>query len=166
MFAFGVLILVLVFRPDRPAGRAGGGLMAAPTAVAGRRRRDAPGRGHGPAAARARLPLVAAPAGGLVGVLGSYLYWTVSPVRVEGVPLTGRLADFGIGGVRTWSLLLALAAAAYGALVLRARSRTATQGEALARLGIGLAVLPGDLVASPWCCSSTRASPGSGRAPG
>ena len=100
---------------------------------------------------RARLPLVAVPAGGLVGVLGSYLYWTVSPVRVEGVPLTGRLADFGIGGVRTWSLLLALAVMAYGALVLRARSRNATQGEALARLGIGLAVLPGDLGASPWC---------------
>ena len=91
---------------------------------------------------RARLPLVAVPAGGLVGIFGSYLYWTVSPVRVEGVPLTGRLADFGIGGVRTWSLVLALAVLAYGALVLRARSRNATQGEALARLGIGLAVLP------------------------
>ena len=59
------------------------------------------------------------------------------------MPLTGRLADYGIGGVRTWSLLLALVATAYGALVLRDRARTAVQGQALARLGIGLAVLPG-----------------------
>ena len=65
-----------------------------------------------------------------------------SPVRVEGVPLTGRLADFGIGGVRTWSLLLALAVLVYGALVLRSRTRTSTQGEALVRLGVGLTVLP------------------------
>jgi branched-chain amino acid transport system permease protein len=116
--------------------------MAAPTAVAGRSRGDARAEAMARLRQRARLPLVAVPAGGLVGILGSYLYWTVSPVRVEGVPLTGRLADFGIGGVRTWSLVLALAVVAYGALVLRARSRNATQGEALARLGIGLAVLP------------------------
>ncbi|HEV3398786.1 MAG TPA: hypothetical protein VG693_05795, partial [Actinomycetes bacterium] len=96
--------------------------MAAPTAVAGRARGN---RAEALARMRdrARLPLIAVPAGGLVGLFGSYLYWTLSPVRVEGVPLTGRLADFGIGGVRTWSLLLALAAMAYGALVLRSRSR-------------------------------------------
>ncbi|HEV2930651.1 MAG TPA: branched-chain amino acid ABC transporter permease [Propionibacteriaceae bacterium] len=116
--------------------------MAAPTAVAGRSRGEARAEAMARLRQRVRLPLVAVPAGGLVGILGSYLYWTLSPVRVEGVPLTGRLADFGIRGVRTWSLLLALAVLAYGALVLRARSRNATQGEALARLGIGLAVLP------------------------
>jgi branched-chain amino acid transport system permease protein len=116
--------------------------MAAPTAVAGRSRADARAEAMARLRQRVRLPLVAVPAGGLVGILGSYLYWTLSPVRVEGVPLTGRLADFGVGGVRTWSLLLALAVLVYGALVLRARSRNATQGEALARLGIGLAVLP------------------------
>jgi branched-chain amino acid transport system permease protein len=116
--------------------------MAAPTAVAGRSRADARAEAMARLRQRARLPLIAVPAGGLVGILGSYLYWTLSPVRVEGVPLTGRLADYGIGGVRTWSLLLALAVLVYGALVLRARSRNATQGEALARLGIGLAVLP------------------------
>ena len=117
--------------------------MAAPTAVAGRNRGASRAEAMARMRARVRLPLVAAPAGGLVGVLGSYLYWTLSPIRVEGVPITGRLADFGVGGVRTWSLLLALAALVYGALVLRSRSRSTTQGQALARLGIGLAVLPG-----------------------
>jgi branched-chain amino acid transport system permease protein len=116
--------------------------MAAPTAVADRRRGDARAEAMARLRQRVRLPLIAVPAGGVVGILGSYLYWTLSPVRVEGVPLTGRLADFGIGGVRTWSLLLALAVLVYGALVLRSRTRTSTQGEALVRLGIGLAVLP------------------------
>jgi branched-chain amino acid transport system permease protein len=116
--------------------------MAAPTAVADRRRGDARAEAMARLRQRVRLPLIAVPAGGVVGILGSYLYWTLSPVRVEGVPLTGRLADFGIGGVRTWSLLLALAVLVYGALVLRSRTRTSTQGEALVRLGVGLAVLP------------------------
>jgi branched-chain amino acid transport system permease protein len=115
--------------------------MAAPTAVA--TRADARAEAMARMRARARLPLAAVPVGGLVGIFGSYLYWTLSPLRVEGVPLSGRLADFGIGGVRTWSLLLALAALVYGAIVLRGRSRNSTQGQALARLGIGLAVLPG-----------------------
>ena len=115
--------------------------MAAPTAVA--TRADARAEAMARMRARARLPLAAVPVGGLVGIVGSYLYWTLSPLRVEGVPLSGRLADFGIGGVRTWSLLLALAALVYGAIVLRGRSRNSTQGQALARLGIGLAVLPG-----------------------
>jgi branched-chain amino acid transport system permease protein len=117
--------------------------MSAPTAVAGRERGETRADTLARLRARARLPLVAAPVGALVGIFGSYLYWTLSPVRVEGVPLTGRLADFGIGGVRTWSLLVSLAALAYGALVLRSRSRTSTQGQALVRLGLGLAVLPG-----------------------
>jgi branched-chain amino acid transport system permease protein len=116
--------------------------MAAPTAVAGRNRGQARADALAQLRARARLPLIAAPVGGLVGIFGSYLYWTVSPVRVEGVPLTGRLADYGLTGVRTWALVVALAALVYGALVLRSRSRNATQAQALARLGIGLAVLP------------------------
>jgi branched-chain amino acid transport system permease protein len=116
--------------------------MAAPTAVATRSRRESRADAMARLRARVRLPLIAAPVGGLVGLLGSYLYWTLSPVRVEGVPLTGRLADFGVAGVRTWSLVVALAALAYGGLVLRDRSRNATQAQALARLGIGLAVLP------------------------
>jgi branched-chain amino acid transport system permease protein len=116
--------------------------MAAPTAVATRSRAASRAEALARLRDRARLPLVAVPAGGLVGLFGSYLYWTLSPVRVEGVPLTGRLADFGFSGVRTWSLLLAVAALAYGTLVLRSRSRTSTQGEALARLGIALTFLP------------------------
>jgi branched-chain amino acid transport system permease protein len=116
--------------------------MAAPTAVADRNRGQARADALAQLRARARLPLIAAPVGGVVGIFGSYLYWTLSPVRVEGVPLTGRLADYGLAGVRTWSLVVALAALVYGALVLRSRSRNATQGQALARLGIGLTVLP------------------------
>jgi branched-chain amino acid transport system permease protein len=116
--------------------------MAAPTAVAGQDRGQARADALAQLRARVRLPLIAAPVGGLVGIFGSYLYWTLSPVRVEGVPLTGRLADYGLAGVRTWSLVVALAALVYGALMLRRRSRNATQGQALARLGIGLAVLP------------------------
>ena len=116
--------------------------MAAPTAVADRDRARTRADAMAQLRARARLPLIAAPVGGLVGLFGSYLYWTLSPVRVEGVPLTGQLADYGVTGVRTWSLVVALAALVYGALVLRDRSRNATQGQGLARLGIGLAVLP------------------------
>jgi branched-chain amino acid transport system permease protein len=116
--------------------------MAAPTAVAGQQRAEARAAAMARLSARLRLPLVAAPVGGLVGLFGSYLYWTLTTVRVEGIPLTGRLVDFGFTGVRTWSLLLCLAVLVYSALVWRSRSRTAIQGEALARLGIGLVALP------------------------
>jgi branched-chain amino acid transport system permease protein len=92
---------------------------------------------------RVRLPVGAAAVGGLVGVAGCYLYWTLATIRVEGVPLTGFLVDYGFGGVRRWALLLAVASIAYGGfLLLGRRPRTARQGEALARLGIGLAVVP------------------------
>ena len=92
---------------------------------------------------RVRLPLVAAPVGGLVAVVGCYLYWTLATLLVEGVPMTGFLVDFGFGGVRRWALLLAVASIAYsGFLLLGRRPRTARQGEALARLGIGLVVVP------------------------
>ena len=92
---------------------------------------------------RVRLPLVAAPVGGLVAVAGCYLYWTLATILVEGVPLTGFLVDFGFGGVRRWALLLAIASLAYGGfLLLRRQPRTGRQGEALARLGLGLTVVP------------------------
>jgi branched-chain amino acid transport system permease protein len=117
--------------------------MAAPAATTVARR----GAHRGEALARiwshVRLPVLAAPVGGLVAVVGCYLYWTVATVGVEGVPLTGFLVDFGFGGVRRWALLLAVASIAYGGfLLLGRRPRTARQGEALARLGIGLAVVP------------------------
>jgi branched-chain amino acid transport system permease protein len=116
--------------------------MAAPTAVAGKRRGEARAEALARLRTRVRLPLVVAPVGGLVGVAGSYLYWTLISVRVEGVPLSGGLLDFGFGGVRTWSLLVALAAIVYSALVLLRGPRTFRQGEALVRLGIGLAMVP------------------------
>ena len=116
--------------------------MAAPTTVA-RAPADARAETLARLRARLRLPLVAAPVGGLTGMVGSYLYWTVSTVRVEGVPLSGRLVDFGFTGVRLWSLVTAVAAAAYGGLlVARRRPRTDRQGQALVRLGIGLAAVP------------------------
>jgi hypothetical protein len=84
--------------------------MAAPTAVAERDQGQGRAEALARLRARLRLPLVAAPVGGLIGVAGSYLYWTLTSVRVEGVPLSGRLVDFGFAGVRTWSLVLAVAA--------------------------------------------------------
>jgi branched-chain amino acid transport system permease protein len=92
---------------------------------------------------RVRLPLVAAPLGGVVAIVGCYLYWTVATVRVEGIPLSGRLVDYGFGGVRRWAALLALASLAYGAwLLARPARRTSRDAEALIRLGLGLAVVP------------------------
>ncbi len=92
---------------------------------------------------RVRLPLAAAPVGGVVGVVGCYLYWTLATVRVEGVPLTGRLVDYGFGGVRRWALVLALAGIAYGGFLLaRPQRRTIREAVALIRLGIGLALVP------------------------
>ena len=155
VFAFGVLILVLVFRPTgllgervTADGRADGGGQPA----AGRRQ----GRGQGPVPARLRLPLVAAP----VGAAGrprsaSYLYWTRDLASgCEGVPLTGRLVDFGFGGVRTWSLVVSLAAVVYGgAGAAHAGRATSTQGRGAgpARHRPGRAAA--DLGASPWCRS-------------
>jgi len=92
---------------------------------------------------RVRLPLLAAPVGGVVGIVGCYLYWTLATVLVEGVPLTGRLVDFGVGGVRRWALVLALASVAYGSFLLaRPRRRTMREAVALIRLGLGLALVP------------------------
>ena len=92
---------------------------------------------------RVRLPLVAATVGGVVGVVGCYLYWTVATVRVEGVPMTGRLVDYGFGGVRRWALVLALASIAYGGYLLaRPSRRTTREAEALIRLGLGLLLVP------------------------
>jgi branched-chain amino acid transport system permease protein len=117
--------------------------MAAPTTVARRERGADRAEALARLRARLQLPLVAAPVGGLVGAVGSYLYWTLATVRVEGVPLSGRLVDFGFAGVRFWSLVLALVATAYGGFLLSRRgSLTSRQGEALVRLGIGLAVVP------------------------
>jgi branched-chain amino acid transport system permease protein len=117
--------------------------MAAPAAATVARRGADRGEALARLWSRVRLPVVAAPVGGLVAVAGCYLYWTVATVRVEGVPLTGFLVDFGFGGVRRWALLLAVVSGAYGGfLLLGRRPRTARQGVALARLGIGLAVVP------------------------
>jgi len=81
----------------------------------------------------------------VVGVVGSYLFWTTETLlsKAQGVPLTGDLYNYGFGGVRLYTLLLALAATVYGALVLRRPSlRTDRHGRALGRLGLGLASIP------------------------
>jgi branched-chain amino acid transport system permease protein len=95
--------------------------------------------------ARVKLPLAAAPVGGVVGLVGSYLYWTNETLisQAQGVPLTGDLYNYGFGGVRLYSLLLALAATVYGVLVLRRPAlRTDQHGRALGRVGLGLAAVP------------------------
>jgi branched-chain amino acid transport system permease protein len=95
--------------------------------------------------AKVKLPLAAAPAGGVVGMVGAYLFWTTETLisKAQGVPLTGDLFNFGFGGVRLYVLLLALAATVYGALVLRRPAlRTDQHGRALGRVGLGLAAVP------------------------
>ena len=52
--------------------------MAARTAVATRARRESRAEAMARLRARVRLPLIAAPAGGLLGVLGSYLWSSVA----------------------------------------------------------------------------------------
>ncbi|HEV8652974.1 MAG TPA: branched-chain amino acid ABC transporter permease [Actinomycetes bacterium] len=95
--------------------------------------------------AKVKLPLAAAPIGGVVGVVGSYLFWTTETLisKAQGVPLTGDLYNYGFGGVRLYTLPLALATTVYGALVLRRPSlRTDQHGRALGRIGLGLAAIP------------------------
>jgi branched-chain amino acid transport system permease protein len=92
---------------------------------------------------RVRLPLVAAPVGGIVAVVGAYLFWTLRTIQVRGVPVAGDLRNFGFGGVRLYALLLGLVAIVHGALLLRRPSlRTGAQAAALGRLGLGLAAIP------------------------
>ena len=49
--------------------------------------------------ARVHLPLVAAPVGGVIGVVGCYRYWTGGPLQGVGGPKTGRLVGNRFGGV-------------------------------------------------------------------
>ncbi len=95
--------------------------------------------------ARVRLPLAAAPVGGVVAIVGGYLYWTTETLvsKSQGLPLSGNLYDYGFGGVRLYVLLLGLAATVYGALVWRRPAlRTDQDGRALGRIGLGLAAMP------------------------
>jgi branched-chain amino acid transport system permease protein len=94
---------------------------------------------------RVRLPLVMAPVGGVVAIVGSVLYWTlatlISPER--GLPLSGDLYDFGVGGVRLYVLLLAVASTVLGVLALcRPALRTDRIGRVLVRLGLGVVAVP------------------------
>ena len=92
---------------------------------------------------RVRLPLVAAPVGGIVAVVGAYLFWTLRTIQVRGVPVAGDLRNFGFGGVRLYALLLGLVAIVHGALLLRRPSlRNGGQAAALGRVGLGLAAIP------------------------
>ena len=83
VFAFGVLILVLVFR--RPACSASGcRLMAAPTAVASRQRAEARAEARPASWPACACPWSRPRSARLVGLLGSYLYWTPTSVRWRG----------------------------------------------------------------------------------
>ncbi len=95
--------------------------------------------------ARVRLPLLAAPVGGVVGIVGAVLYWTVATLisQARGLPLSGNLYNFGVGGVRFYVLLLAVAATALGALALRRPAlRNDRIGRVLGWLGLGVAAVP------------------------
>jgi branched-chain amino acid transport system permease protein len=95
--------------------------------------------------ARVRLPLVAVPVGGVVGIVGAVLYWTVATLisAARGLPLSGDLYNFGVGGVRFYVLLLAVAATALGVLALRRPGlRNDRIGRVLGRLGLGVAAVP------------------------
>ena len=92
---------------------------------------------------RLQLPLLAAPVGGTVGVVGAYLYWTLRRILVRGEVIAGDLLNFGFGGVRLYALLLALLAIAHGLLLLlRPGLRNQVQGGVLGYIGLGLLAVP------------------------
>jgi branched-chain amino acid transport system permease protein len=91
-----------------------------------------------------RLRPVAAVAGPALALLGAYLFWTNTPVRVGGVPLAGRLANYGFGGPRVWVALLAVVALVH-TVVLLVRRRVGGEPEswrAIGRLGLALVLVP------------------------
>ena len=94
---------------------------------------------------RVRLPLLTAPIGGVVGIVGAVLYWTLATLvsAARGLPLSGDLYNFGVGGVRLYVLLLAVAATLLGVLALRRPAlRTDRTGRVLVRLGLGVVAVP------------------------
>ena len=94
---------------------------------------------------RVRLPLLTAPIGGVVGIVGAVLYWTLATLvsAARGLPLSGDLYNFGVGGVRLYVLLLAVAATLLGVLALRRPAlRTDRIGRVLVRLGLGVVAVP------------------------
>jgi branched-chain amino acid transport system permease protein len=94
---------------------------------------------------RVRLPLVMASVGGVIGIVGAVLYWTLATLVSEarGLPLSGDLYNFGVGGVRFYVLLLAVAATLLGVLALRWPAlRTDRIGRVLVRLGLGVVAVP------------------------
>jgi branched-chain amino acid transport system permease protein len=94
---------------------------------------------------RVRLPLLAAPLGGVLGIVGSVLYWTLATLisKASGLPLTGNLYNYGVGGVRLYVLVLAVAATALGVLALRRPAlRSDRIGRVLGWLGLGVAAVP------------------------
>src|SRR4029453_6341338 len=90
-------------------------------------------------------PVGAGPVGGVVAIVASVQYWTlatlISPER--GLPLSGDLYNFGVGGVRFYVLLLAVASTVLGVLALRRPAlRTDRIGHVLVRLGLGVVAVP------------------------
>src|SRR6188508_1445494 len=95
-------------------------------------------------AALARLRPVAAVAGPVLALLGAYLYWTNSLVRINGVPMAGRLYDYDFGGPRICVAILAVVALVHTIVLLARRSATAApeSWRAIGRLGLALALVP------------------------
>jgi branched-chain amino acid transport system permease protein len=88
-------------------------------------------------------------AGAAVALLGAYLYWTNVIVRIGGVPLTGRLHDYGFGGPRVYVALVGVVALVHavvsGVRRIRGGERDpvpASSWAALGRLGLALVIVP------------------------
>ena len=111
------------------------------TATAPPQQQAPAGNAFGHAWSRLQLPLIAAPIGGAVGVVGAYLYWTIRRVLVRGETMAGDLLNFGFGGVRLYVLILALLAIAHGLLLLLRRLALLAAEGALRGLLLGLLLL-------------------------
>jgi branched-chain amino acid transport system permease protein len=82
-------------------------------------------------------------AGAVIALVGSYLFWTNRIVRVNGVPMAGRLYDYGFGGPRVWTAIVAAVALVHAVvLTLRGGTGAGVSWRAIGRLGFALAGVP------------------------
>jgi branched-chain amino acid transport system permease protein len=83
--------------------------------------------------------------GAVLGLTGSYLFWTNSVVRIGGVAMVGRLHDYGFGGPRIWVALLAAVALVHALVLARREERdraVSSAWPAVGRLGLALVLVP------------------------
>jgi branched-chain amino acid transport system permease protein len=94
----------------------------------------------------ARFRVVLAATGGVLVLCGSYLFWTMRVVRLGGVPLSGRLHDYGFGGPRVYLLIASLLVLGHvAAVVVRRRAGEPlppASWRALGRIGLAATLVP------------------------